>query len=87
MTYEAVTSEIKKIMINALDLEINPHDIQNDEALSGGKLALSSVTILELLFAIEDEFGIEFSDDDLRVELFMSVDAIASYVMTKLNCR
>jgi len=40
---------------------------------------------LELVAAIEEEFAIEVTDAELRVELFESVVALADYVAEKVN--
>ena len=51
--------------------------------LSSG-LSLDSVAVLELLMEIENEFGVEFKDSDLSVELFKSVGALAEAVQEKM---
>ena len=45
-----------------------------------GGLELDSVVTLEIIVGLEEEFGIEVRDEDLRVELFDSVKALADYV-------
>lgn len=51
--------------------------------LSSG-LSLDSVAVLELLMEIENEFGVEFKDSDLSVDLFKSVGALAEAVQEKM---
>jgi len=48
---------------------------------------LSSLYALRLVEAIEREFGLELSDDDLKVSNFRAVDAISSLVARLLEPR
>ena len=46
------------------------------------KLQLSSLKMLELIVAIETEFGIHISEDDPMAEITASVDAIVKHLET-----
>ncbi len=52
--------------------------------LSSG-LNLDSVAVLELIMEIETEFGVQFSDSDLSVELFKTVGTLARAVEQRMN--
>ena len=52
--------------------------------LSSG-LCLDSVAILELIMEVEAHFGVEFTDEELSVELLDTVGALAASVERKLN--
>jgi acyl carrier protein len=45
------------------------------------------VATLEVVFALEAEFGIEVEDEELRVELFATVQSLVDYVGQKLKVR
>ena len=49
----------------------------------GDGLAADSMVALELVAAIEEAFGIEVTDDELRVELFESLRGLVEYVEGK----
>ena len=40
---------------------------------------------IEIIVGLEEEFGIEVPDEDLRVELFDSVQIMADYVRAELQ--
>ena len=46
---------------------------------------LDSLSMVELVAALEGEFGIAFTDDELTPEHFDSADAIAALIRTKLG--
>ena len=76
--------QIKQLIVRILELEVAPDEIPDDETLFGDGLAADSIVLLEIIAALEEEFGFEIDDDDLRVELFNSVDSIAAYVRVKI---
>lgn len=84
---KTIEVRIKRMLVQTLDLRIDPEEIEDDEMLFGGGLGLDSAATLEIVVGLEEEFGIEVEDEDLRVELFDSVKALAEYVRGKTNVR
>ena len=79
-----ISSRVKKLVVRALSLQIDPEEIPDDEGLFGDGFSLDSVATLQLVVAVEEEFGFEIDDEDLRLELFASVDKLTDYVERKL---
>ena len=77
---KTIEARIKRMIVQTLELKIDPEEIEDDEMLFGGGLGLDSVATLEIVVGLEEEFRIEVRDEDLRVELFDSVKALADYV-------
>jgi len=75
-----VEYRVKQAIIQALDLNITPEEIGDDDPLFGGGLGLNSMATMEIIVALEQAFGIQVPDEDLRVELFDSVRTMADYV-------
>ena len=74
-----IAQRVKKVIVKSLELEIEPNEIADDESLFEG-IGADSISALEIIFALEEEFGIDVDDEDLRVELFDSVVAMSRYV-------
>jgi acyl carrier protein len=85
MSDHSLRETIKGLIVTALDLQIHPDEISDNEVIFGGGLGADSTATLEIIFAIEDEFQIEVSDEELRIELFDSVDSLTDYVSQKLE--
>ena len=81
----AVLSRVKQTVVRSLELDVDPSELADDEPLIGGGLGIDSVTSLTLVCAVEEEFGIEVDDEDLRVELFDSVASLSAYVARRLQ--
>jgi acyl carrier protein len=80
-TEERVVERIRELVVEALELDVGPESIDVDEPLFGGDASVDSMGSLELIAAIEAEYGFRVPDDELRVELFESVRALAVYVL------
>ena len=82
---ERVKEKVKELVIRVLQVDVDPAEIAEDEPPFGDGLGADSMVALELVAAIEEEFAIEVTDAELRVELFESVVALADYVSEKVN--
>ena len=79
-----IIQRVKKIIVKSLDLQVDPDEIDEHETIFGGGIGADSMASLQIIVGIEEEFGIEVEDEDLHVELFDSVLAMAEFVKRKL---
>lgn len=78
-----VTSEsFKEVLIKYLNLEdITPDEIDDNTTLFGEDgLGLDSVDSIELVLAIEKEYGVRISDSKLYETIFASVESLLHYI-------
>ena len=78
-----VTSEnFKEVLIKYLNLEdITPDEIDDNAALFGEDgLGLDSVDSIELVLAIEKEYGVRISDSKLYETIFASIESLLHYI-------
>lgn len=75
-------SKLKLLIIESLQLEeIEPSGIDDDEPLFGNGLGLDSIDALELVVALEKEFGIIIPDEEVGKEAFASLNSLTDFVM------
>lgn len=73
--------KVKYLIITSLRLrDVKPEDIKEDAPLFGEGLGLDSIDALELVVALEKEFGIKIPDEDVGKDAFTSVSALANYI-------
>ena len=79
--------EIKKIIINSLELEdITVDDIVDEEPLFGDGLGLDSIDALELGMALKKKFNIILSSNkEENKKYFYSVKTIADFIREQQN--
>ena len=74
---EELCGEVKKMMVDQLDLEMDPDFITNDQPIFGRGLELDSIDALELAVGIFDKFGVSVTDDNTTI--FSSVNTCLLY--------
>ncbi len=81
----SIEHRVKQVIIRTLSLEVDAEEIDDEDELFGGSLGINSMATIEIIVGLEEEFGIEVPDEDLRVELFDSVQTMADYVRIVLQ--
>ncbi len=78
---EGTRQRLKRVLISSLNLEgMTPEEIDDDAPLFGEGLGLDSVDALELVVALEKEYGIRIDSEQIGQEAFASVTALAAFV-------
>ena len=86
MPSDATIDRIKALIVRSLNLQdIRPEEIETDAPLFGAGLGLDSVDALELVVAIEKEFGIRTESHEIGREAFASVRALAAFVQGRVE--
>ena len=75
-------SQIKKMIVERLFLNVAPEDIEDDAPLME-TYDIDSVALFELVVGLEDEFGVVMDDVDFQIDTFRSVNSIAGFVQSK----
>ena len=76
------SKSFKKVLIEYLNLEdITPSDIDDTDALFGDEgLGLDSVDAIELVLAVEKEYGVKIADSKQYQTIFASVQSLLNYI-------
>jgi acyl carrier protein len=78
---KALAERLKKLIIESLQLEdVTPGDIKDDDPLFGNGLGLDSIDALELVVALEKEFGIIIADEEVGKQIFVSINTLTDFV-------
>ena len=77
---ERLLYELRVLLLEVTEVDIDPNLIDLDEALLDGNLGMDSVEILTYVQEIEERFGFEFDDDDLNPEVLSSLRSLAEFV-------
>jgi acyl carrier protein len=73
--------EVAALLVEALNLDLAPHEIAPSEPLYGDGLGLDSIDMLELSLVVSKRYGIHLrADDDKNEQLFASLASLADYI-------
>ncbi len=74
-------AEIKRLMVENLMLQVTAEEISDDQLLFGpNSLGLDSVDALQLVVALDKNFGLKIPDPAAAKEILQSVNSIAAAV-------
>ncbi|PCH71682.1 MAG: acyl carrier protein [Bacteroidales bacterium] len=78
---DSLIEELKIKLIEQLNLEdIEPEEIEAEQALFGDGLGLDSIDALELIVLMERDYGIKITDPNKGREVFATLTSMAQYI-------
>ncbi len=83
-TVDALLPEVAELIVDALNLEVAPREIEPDAPLFGEGLGLDSIDVLEIALVISKRYGFQLrSDNEDNVRIFASLRALATYIAAR----
>jgi len=81
LTDDGLRREIAVLLVQALNLEVEPQDIDPEAPLYGDGLGLDSIDILEVALIVSKQYGIQLRADSLEnQQIFRSLRHLAEYI-------
>jgi acyl carrier protein len=83
-TVDALLPEVAALIVEALNLEMAPADIDPDAPLFGEGLGLDSIDVLEIALVISKHYGFQLRSDNAdNVRIFASLRALTAYIASQ----
>jgi acyl carrier protein len=80
-TVDALLPEVAELIVDALNLEVAPSEIEPDAPLFGEGLGLDSIDVLEIALVISKRYGFQLrSDNEDNVRIFASLRTLAAHI-------
>jgi len=82
---DPLTLRLKNLIITTLKLDdIRPEDLPDDEPLIGSpRFGLDSIDALELVLALEKEFGVKIGSSEESRQALATVNTLAAYLRAR----
>src|SRR5688572_4153341 len=79
---DPLVSRLKNLIVTTLKLDgVSPDDIPDDEILIGSpRFGLDSVDALELVLALEKEFGVKIGSSEESRQALTSVNTLVAFI-------
>lgn len=78
---QSLIPELAALIVEALNLEVQPQEVDPDAPLYGDGLGLDSIDMLEISLVISKQYGIELrSDIEDKEQVFGSLRALSAYI-------
>lgn len=75
-------ARLRRVLVESMRLDRDPATIPDENLRL--EVGFDSVSSLEFLIWVENEFGIQIDDEDLSVQLVDSLDRLAEYVERRM---
>jgi acyl carrier protein len=75
---------VKKILRDTLNIGPRADRLTAESALLGGVPEFDSMAVVNVVAALESEFGISVNDDELSADIFATVGSLTQFVSGKL---
>lgn len=76
-----IKEKLKHIFIETLNLEgVIPEQIKDDDLLFGDKFGLDSIDAVEIVFQIEQHFGVKIRDMKEGRPALQSINTLAAFI-------
>ena len=75
--------EVKQIVIDVLALGPAGRALDEHSALLGSIPELDSMAVVQLIGALEEQFGFSVDDDEISAETFATLGSLAAFVKHK----
>ncbi|MBN1559667.1 acyl carrier protein [candidate division KSB1 bacterium] len=83
MDRETTKREIKSLIQHTIDMNLTPDKLADDFKIAGD--LLDSMAVTNLILALEEHFGFTFSDEELSLETFSTLESLSAVVHRKLE--
>jgi acyl carrier protein len=81
---EQTSARVKHVMTQTLDLAVAPGQIRDDQSLYTSVIGMDSMGLLQVLVALEGEFGCHIDDEDVMAADLKDVASLVRLVEDKL---
>ncbi|MEF8712189.1 MAG: phosphopantetheine-binding protein [Accumulibacter sp.] len=83
-TAETLLAEVADLIVSALNLDLDPGNIEPDAPLFGEGLGLDSIDVLEVALVVSKRYGFQLrSDNDDNVRIFSSLRTLAAHIASQ----
>ncbi len=84
MLQQPFEQEIARLLVDTLQLEMDPGEIEPEQPLFNEGLGLDSIDALEIALVIAHRYGFDLKSEDERNEqIFASLRSLARYIETQ----
>jgi acyl carrier protein len=82
---ENIRLRIKKVLVENLLKDMEVDELGNDAPLIEYGVGVDSVSRLEFLVALEEEFRVKLDESEITAAFFETVDSIADHLSKRLD--
>ena len=79
---EILGEKIRRLVIGRFNLDIEPQDISAEQSLIELGVGVDSVSTLELIMELEEEFGVSVDESEVSPEVLETVENLSEFILS-----
>lgn len=79
---EALGEKIKQLVVSKFDLDAEPRDISVQQSLIELGVGVDSVSTLEFIMELEEQFGISIDESEVNPRVLETVDSLSQFILS-----
>ena len=79
---EALGEKIRQLVVSKFDLDIDPQDISAQQSLIELGVGVDSVSTLEFIMELEEEFGISIDESEVNPDILETVESLSEFILS-----
>jgi acyl carrier protein len=84
VSLDELMAEVAALIVEALNLDVQPQDVKPDDPLYGEGLGLDSIDMLEISLVISKHYGFQLrSDNENNEKIYASLRALSTHVASQ----
>ena len=76
----ATLDEVKSVLVSTLGLDDRAPSLRAETPLLGSLPELDSLAVVQLVYALEDRFGLTINDDEVSADIFETLGTLADFI-------
>jgi acyl carrier protein len=81
---DELMAEVAALIVEALNLEVQPQDVKPDDPLYGEGLGLDSIDMLEISLVISKHYGFQLrSDNENNEKIYASLRTLSTHIASQ----
>lgn len=83
MNIADIKTDLKKIIVDVANLDLDPKDLPEKSHLTGDEIGLDSIDILELVVHLDKKYGIKIRNNDEGKTILNSIESLSLAIANK----
>ena len=79
---EVLGEKIRRLVVGKFNLDIEPQDISAEQSLIELGVGVDSVSTLEFIMELEEEFGVSIDESEISSEVLETVESLSEFIMS-----
>lgn len=79
---EVLGEKIRQLVIGKFNLDISPQDILAEQSLIELGVGVDSVSTLEFIMELEEEFGVSIDESEISPGILETVESLSEFILS-----